>query len=269
MLKLKTDQFKDVQGTLSVYKATINLALGSANLRQRQVTKGTLDKYNAMILDTVGALNNHIGHVYDHLNNLRSQRTSSFNGQEELELMLKQKYRTKQCLYIYQKISESINRGRLAVQDGAYIAGNTSYAPITVNGNFNADKITANFPDKFLLGTIKTGAELERACQLIQDKPKQFPAHRIEEVDEVIAERCRRRNEKDMFTGCLSICDNATRRSEQARINVFEDIHAAEWAEQSDISVVGDLISAKKYHSKAAFRAGPGAGISSQVFELS
>ncbi|KAE8373862.1 hypothetical protein BDV26DRAFT_296532 [Aspergillus bertholletiae] len=256
MLRFRADQIRAVQDTLSIYKATINLSLGSANLRINKATNEALDQYNRMILETQQELRKHISQVDDRLQNLYSRGINSGTDKdEELEQLLKEKFRTKQCLDICEQISESISCGRQSVpMHGSSAAGSTPHAPPAMrNGRLTAEETIIHFLDSFSLETVKTGAELERNCQLIQEKLKQFPVHRIEEVDEIISERCRRQHEKERFSECLLVCDNASQRSEQARVNVFVDVHAAERAHQFVISNVGDLISAKN------IRAEPGA----------
>ncbi|KAE8416790.1 hypothetical protein BDV36DRAFT_296799 [Aspergillus pseudocaelatus] len=248
MLRLKADQIKAVQDTLSLYEATIGLALGSASLRINQATKEALDQYNRLIFETQQELHKHISQVDNRLKNLESRENNGGTEKdEELKQLLQEKFRTKECLYICQQISESIRYGRLSVPiDSTTAAGNAPHAPTsTLEGRLTAEETTSRFLDSFSMGTIKTRAELERNCQLIQDKLKHFPAQRIEEVNEIIAERCRRQNERERFYQCLSVCDNASQRSEQARINIFENVHAGERAQQCVISNVGDLISAK------------------------
>lgn len=163
----------------------------------------------------------------------------------ELEPLLKEKYRINQCLHVCRQISESINRGQSTiVLDGALAAYNTRHTPITtLDNNLTADETTYHFLKCFSLDTSETSSKLEQSGRFVQDKLKYYPAVTVKELDEIVTECCQKRNKRDALVGCLSVCENASQRSEQARANVFEDVHAAERAKQFAISDVGDLIS--------------------------
>ncbi|KAJ5323208.1 hypothetical protein N7476_001808 [Penicillium atrosanguineum] len=247
MLKVRADQIKGARNILSVYRSTITLALANGTLRTSRVTQQVLDKYNLIIQDATSKLNAHIRQVDDRLNSLPLQKISNLNEKEELARLLREKSRVRQCLDICGQISQSINRGQSAIAlDGASAACNTRHTSTeTLDGNLTADETTVKFLNHFSLSTREACAKLELRSQFVQDKLKRFPANVIKEVDEVLTERCQRQNERDLLIGCLSVCEKATQRSEQARVNVFEDIHAAERAKQAVISDVGDLLSAK------------------------
>jgi hypothetical protein len=65
-------------------------------------------------------------------------------------------------------------------------------------------------------------------------------------VDEEIAEKGRIAEEIDSIKMCLSVCNDAKKHVAEVRINVFEDVAAAEDADQIIVSTFGDLISAKR-----------------------
>lgn len=206
-----------------------------------------LDQYNRIIQETTSRLNEHIHQVDERLNNLPSQDPATVKEKEELARALREKYRVKQCLEICRQISQSINRGQSAVAvDGASPACNKRFMSTeTLDSNLTADETTIKFLSHLSLNTEETYAILEQRGRFVQDKLNRFPAEVIKEFDSIFQERCQKQNQKDLLIGCLSVCENASRRSDQARTNVFEDIHAAERAKQAVISNVGDLISAK------------------------
>ncbi|KAH8690226.1 hypothetical protein BGW36DRAFT_433178 [Talaromyces proteolyticus] len=253
-LKVHGDRIKSVQTALSMYKATIGLAVGAATLRTTRVTKQALDEYNALIIRTTKDLKDHLNHVEIRLQNLPLQDITGPGAEEnELQRLLKEKHRTDQCLHICQQISESINCGQSAlVMKESCPPGNMHYtATTTLEDRSTADEMTFRFLSKCSMSTREAELKLERRLHFIQDKLKSFPADVVNKLDETITECCYQEGQKDALTGCLSICEDAARVSDQARTNVFEDIYAAKKAKQVVISDVGDLISAKRV------RAGP------------
>ncbi|KAJ5982650.1 hypothetical protein N7451_012750 [Penicillium sp. IBT 35674x] len=247
MLKLLADQIKGAQNVLSMYRTTITLALANANLRRNRVTQEVFEKYNGIILEITSQLKEHIRQVDDRLSSLPLQGATKFSGKEELERLLREKLRVKQCLDVCRQIAETINRGQSAVvQDVASPTFKARYTSTkSLNEILSADETTMNFLDHLSLSTKETCEKLEKRGQFVQQKLEHFPAAVLEEFEEVFAERCQRQNERTLLIGCLSVCENASQRSEQARISIFEDIHAAKRAKQAVISEVGDLLSAK------------------------
>ncbi|KAL2864781.1 uncharacterized protein BJX67DRAFT_199100 [Aspergillus lucknowensis] len=245
--KFRADQIKSVQSILSVYQETIALALGTVKLRTKRATEQALDDYNKITQETTSKLNEHIRLIDDRMKSLSLQGITAVNEQEELERALRERFRVKQCLDICQQIHQSINRGHSAiVPDGTSPICNTRYASTeTPEANLTADETTKRYLNHSTSNTEAIMANLEQRDQLVRDRLKSFPGDVVEEFEEIFAESRKRQNERDYLMGCLSICENATQRSEQARTNVFEDIYAAERAKQAVISDVGDLISAK------------------------
>ncbi|KAE8312441.1 hypothetical protein BDV41DRAFT_577630 [Aspergillus transmontanensis] len=246
-LKVRADEIKSIQNILSVYQETITLALATVTLRTSRVTKHALDGYNKIVQETTSKLNEHIRRIDDRMKSLPFQGITAVNEKEELARALREKFRVKQCLDICRQIHQSINRGHSAVLlDGALPSYNTRYACTeTLDTNLTADETTMRYLDHLTLNTEATLAKLEQRARFVQDRLRNFPGNVVEEFEEIFEESHKRQNERDYLMGCLSICENATQRSEQARTNVFENIHAAERAKQAVISDVGDLILAK------------------------
>ena len=59
-------------------------------------------------------------------------------------------------------------------------------------------------------------------------------------------ERQQAEEEKNTTTQSLVICARASEEAEKAQVNVFEDITAAQAADQTIVATLGDLISAKR-----------------------
>jgi len=52
--------------------------------------------------------------------------------------------------------------------------------------------------------------------------------------------------EKDSIKQCLDICAQASEQMDKVHVNVFEDVSAAQDADQVIVATLGDLISAKR-----------------------
>jgi hypothetical protein len=91
-----------------------------------------------------------------------------------------------------------------------------------------------------------TTTNLEEHLQNLDDKLEALSIPESSTVDEEIAEKGRIAEEIDSIRMCLLVCNHAAKHILEVRTNVFEDVSAAEDADQIIVSTFGDLISAKR-----------------------
>lgn len=89
-------------------------------------------------------------------------------------------------------------------------------------------------------------ADVDSRLASLSQKPwsKEGPATSCSDVDTV-------QKELDSIRQCLSICQEATEQSANARVNVFEDVTMADDGKQIIVSTIGDLIAAKRIKAGA------------------
>ncbi|RYP57927.1 hypothetical protein DL769_009197 [Monosporascus sp. CRB-8-3] len=106
--------------------------------------------------------------------------------------------------------------------------------------------VSANAIEEFKEMLADTTTDLQEHLQNLDNK---FEALRTQESntrDEHAAERGRISEEIESAKECLEICSRASEHIKEVRTNVFEDVSAAEDANQVIVSTYGDLISAKR-----------------------
>src|SRR5271155_5986398 len=95
-----------------------------------------------------------------------------------------------------------------------------------------------------------TTSDLEEHLQEIETKLQTLPLRGDTISDEDAAERERIQVEKDSTKQCLVICAQVSEQLSQLRPNVFEDVSAAEFSHQVDITALAGLIPAKRITAK-------------------
>lgn len=90
---------------------------------------------------------------------------------------------------------------------------------------------------------VNTTSDLE---DLVLDLDKNAQSSRADDAIASSVENHQLREDIEGLTQCLRVCKQASENASQARINVFEDVSAAEDADQVIVSTFGDLISAKQ-----------------------
>lgn len=90
---------------------------------------------------------------------------------------------------------------------------------------------------------VNTTSDLE---DLVLDLDKNAQSSRADDAVASSAENRQLREDIESLTQCLKVCKQASEHASQARVNIFEDVSAAEDADQVIVSTFGDLISAKQ-----------------------
>ncbi|RYN59487.1 hypothetical protein AA0119_g13310 [Alternaria tenuissima] len=217
--------------TISGYKSTITVGLGTITIRAAKVSQQALDEYNEMIRDTVYELNVHLQRVDEKLQRYPNSNTSTtkVNLGDEKEV-------TQTCLRICEdakEFLESLNRKSTVLQDGQNATGNGEQQ------SFEAQVLTRQALDKNRDSFANIIDHLQDRLQslILKDGPK--------------SDEERRRLLEDINTSkqCLEVCKIASEASPQKVYKVGEVIADGD-SDQVVANTLADLFDVKKAISR-------------------
>ncbi|KAF1809595.1 hypothetical protein P152DRAFT_403061 [Eremomyces bilateralis CBS 781.70] len=234
--------------TLEVYKSTITIALGDANIRTSVVTVEVLQEYRQLIDDTVSDLRDHLQEINNKLESLTSQGPSlSIEDSNEVQRIQEEKESTQQCLLICADVAAHVDNTRPKVlenlstpDDGYQSLMNTSRAQVSARA---ATAKTLQDCGRMLHSTT---SKLEKYLREIENRLDTMDSTAIRPSQHQISEEASIREERDSIQKCIEIVGNASDQADQTRTNEFEDITMADDGHQVIVSTLGDLISARR-----------------------
>ncbi|KAJ5153765.1 uncharacterized protein N7500_009204 [Penicillium coprophilum] len=214
--------------TISGYKSTISVGLGTLTIHNAKVSRKALEDYNEMIKDTMYSLEVHLQRVDEKMVQLSIDNTITSSSSLDLE---DEKEVTKQCLRICENASHYI--ASLAGQDSSLFQG-------TRNGGgkdhlFEAQRITrqALGENQNNFDTIIRRLRARLEILVSNNEPG----------DE--NERTRLINDIDASKQCLEICKVASEVSNRKEYRVGEVVADGE-SDQVVVNTLADLFDVKK-----------------------
>jgi cell division protein FtsB len=106
--------------------------------------------------------------------------------------------------------------------------------------------VSAGAVEEFKEMLKDTTTDLQDHLKNLDDKLEALSLQESSANNEKIVERGRMQAEIDSAKECLAVCAQASEHADKVRTNAFEDVSAAQDANQVIVSTLGDLISAKR-----------------------
>ncbi|KAH6621817.1 hypothetical protein C7974DRAFT_397189, partial [Boeremia exigua] len=217
--------------TISGYKSTIAVGLGTITIREAKVSKQALDEYNEMIQDTIYDLNVRLKRVDQKLEGYAnlSISTSDVNLDDEKEV-------TQVCLRICEDAKlflESLERQSTVLQDGKDATGTDE------QHSFEAQLLTSQALGKNRDNFVSIIGQLQDRLQalILNDNPKDDK------------ERKRLLEDINASKQCLEVCKVASEATSQKIYRVGEVVADGD-SDQVVANTLADLFDVKKAISK-------------------
>ncbi|KAJ5292443.1 uncharacterized protein N7443_008396 [Penicillium atrosanguineum] len=195
------DDIDGFRRLLAGYKATINIALTDANLRQASVTAENLEDYKHLIQDAkddlearLEVIDLKLGQIVEN-NAVRSDVDAA-----ELQSMREERLSTEKCLLICTQLSEHIDQIQL-MSDRSGTPGSATSA------NTLPETVTNEGLQECKNSLIQTAAKLEKHMQDIMDR--MLSKSKIISSEQDAADLTRLRDEWKTARQCLDICSRA------------------------------------------------------------
>jgi hypothetical protein len=172
--------------------------------------------------------------------------SATFDLSEDEENDIKEeKASIEQCLRICEEVSSHIEE--VQARDLELTSSLTGEQPVTVKlGGTTAARVkTSNTLENCKRGLDVTSSGLKMQLNDI-NKRVELLSQRSETLGGHVPDRQNIEVELESIKQCLAICTKATEQVAQERVNVFEDVEAADDVHQIIVATLGDLISAKR-----------------------
>ncbi|CAP91092.1 hypothetical protein EN45_025050 [Penicillium chrysogenum] len=235
-LKYMDDDIDGFQTMLAGYKATFNIALADANLRQSSVNTEILDDYKRLIQNTEVDLEDRLKIIDSKLECIVEKSvTQSEPGAAELQYMKEERLSTEKCLQICAQLSDHIDHIQL-MSDG----GGASHHPDTLG--IPPETVTNESLQECKNNLSLTAARLEKHMQDTMNRqlsrPNTATSSKIDEEDLT-------RLQDGCITAqqCLDICSKADSHLKD-NDNVIEDYGPGDGS-KFKVSTYGDVLHAK------------------------
>jgi hypothetical protein len=217
--------------------------------RTSAITANFLKEFKYTIANTTSDLVEHLQAIDAKLHDL-SLQGSKVSDEDETERRRIQEERqsAEQCLSICTAVSAHIEQVQSTnvfenvstPQDAYYAPLNTfkrpSSALLHTTGSLNACKETMASSTAWLTKHLQ---DLDNKLAALHERPPHVSNAHAAEQEGI-------REEINSTKQCLAICSDASRRAQQERTNVFEDVSMADDGHQVIVSTLGDLISATR-----------------------
>ncbi|KAL6902434.1 hypothetical protein GGI43DRAFT_339033 [Trichoderma evansii] len=227
---------RDFKDTLSSYKSTIAIALGSLNMKNVKMTRDALDQYNEMIRETTADLQAHLQSMDDKLEAIANQSRSGPGAATELDVkrMEEERQSAQQCLLICESARSQMQNHIQGLQD-------------------NMQPLDAESNQDRLQTAVALSEARDRMVRMITDLQKRLVDLSAKSLNTEVSlrshefEQDQARILKDIDTAkqCLEVCNMAADQASRQRVHVFGDVTAEDNAHQLIVSTVGDLLNAK------------------------
>jgi hypothetical protein len=217
--------------TISGYKSTISVGLGTLTIHNAKVSQKALQEYNEMIQDTVYALEIHLQRVDEKMAQLTTHTTTNSSSTVDLK---DEKEVTQQCLRICEDAGDYI--ASLATQECALLHGSKSADES--NHHFEAQTLTRQVLDEnqdnfaFIISQLRSRLE----TLVLKNDPNDGN------------ERSRLLNDINTSKQCLEVCRVASQVSNRKEYRVGEVIADGE-SDQVVVNTLADIFDVKKASS--------------------
>lgn len=213
--------------------------------RRSAITLTVLNEYKTLIANTTADLEEHLKQIDDKLHNSSVAARLSDEDLVQREEIQAEREGTQKCLEICEGVSTYISQIVVPGID-ATSSGSSLGALSTSSGVPSARVATADTLQICREQLNNTAARLEKHLLHINNqlgistsRPISYSAQQGGELEGI-------QEEIDSLKQCISICTTASKRANQERTNIFEDVSTADDGHQIFVSTIGDLISAKR-----------------------
>ncbi|KAL7922509.1 hypothetical protein ACQKWADRAFT_292648 [Trichoderma austrokoningii] len=223
---------RDFKDMISGYTATINIAVGSLNMKNVKMTREALNQYNEMIREATADLQAHLQRIDDKLAAIAEQLRSQPDPNAELSVkrMEEERESAQQCI----RICESARSHIQNLQDGMQ--------PLDTEQNQDRRQTA-----------VALSEARDRMVRMITDLQKRLVDLSAQSAStevslrstEVEQDRARLLGEIDIAKQCLEVCNMAADQASKQRVHEFGDVSAEDNSHQIIVSTVGDLLNAK------------------------
>lgn len=202
-----------------------------------------------LIADTSEDLKEHFQQIDDRLRSLSlaERESQSQDVRTEVFQIQEEKESTQKCLEICEDVMRYIDK----------VQSSSSNTPTTPSNRHSANR-------EALYGDLSAQKTTSDAFQLCKEQLSETSVHLEKHLQDVVTrlekessssgvpryehapEMAKIKEEMESIRKCLQICTEASTKADKERVNVFEDISAADDGHQILVSTFGDLISAKR-----------------------
>ena len=216
--------------------------------RTAAVTANVLKEYKEMIENTTSDLEDHLQEIDDKLQALTSQgATISREEAADIQKIREERDSTQQCLGICAQVSAHVDKIRANALENISTPPDANYISVTtLQDTISARLVTSNTLQDCKDKLKETTSELEKHLQDINNRLQNLSSQQSRATNEPTAAQEQIKEELASIKQCLAICDEASKKAEKHRINVFEDVLSNDDAYQVVVATLGDLISAKR-----------------------
>ncbi|PYH49495.1 uncharacterized protein BP01DRAFT_420440 [Aspergillus saccharolyticus JOP 1030-1] len=225
----------DLRDLLAGYKATINIALTDATLRQSTVAVESIRDYEGLIQDTKEDLGARLENIDQKLKQLAEKNgILSELDASELHSLKEERRSTEKCLQICAQLSSHIDQIQL-------ISDNASPADGSEMADMSPETVTNEGLQECKRSLIATTAKLEKHMQDVMDRL--VAKSRTTVSDEDAQDLSRLRDEWEAARQCLDICTRADSHFKET-VSVIEN-HGTGDALQFMVSANGKVLHGK------------------------
>ena len=209
------------------------------------ITVNVLEAYQKLITNTACDLEEHLQQLDNKLSSLQSYKPSD-EDMTELEQIQEERESILQCLSICDQVSNHMNKvGPHSFEDVLADDDTDQTIVATIGNRIWATRVTSKALNHCQEWLNNTSAELNAHLREADSRFKHIQSQRAGPSSGNASDRAKMREEKDSIEQCLAVCAQATEKADQVRTNIFEDVSAADDAQQV-ITSLGDLITARR-----------------------
>lgn len=204
-----------------------------------------LNEYKTLIANTTADLEEHLKQIDDKLGSPSRSTNLSAEDLVQRQQIQEERDSAQKCLEICEGVLMHISQVYPTVTEHAPTPPGGYLEALTASSGILSARATTT--DAFQICKERlndTAARLEKHLQHINSQLQPSPSHPLS--GELSSELEGIKEEMDSVKQCISICMQASKRANQERTNVFEDVSTADDGHQVLVSTIGDLISAKR-----------------------
>jgi predicted nucleic acid-binding Zn-ribbon protein len=210
-----------------------------------------LNEYQEKIEDTMSDLTEHLRRVDDRLQTLVAQRINDTEESEtEWDNLRSEQESIQQCINICTDVAAHIDSVRpkiaphMSPQDDRLLI--TTIAGAGVSAQRDTDRVLVRCKDDL---TTMLSQMRDRLHDVTRRQETLSQQHSVSE--DQAKEKNALQEELDSIKQSLKICEEAFRKAQPDRTNIFEDITMAEDGHQIMVSTFGDLVCARRVNAGA------------------
>lgn len=247
-LQFKGAEIAAMKDNLAIYKATINLALGGANLRVVNTTAKVVQELKALAIETKQELQEQLLGFETKLQTFGTPSGSTSNEDAaEREYIQEKMESTQKCLAVLAQISAHIEQHWRNSSKDLFAADKSRYTQAVTLGDLLSGPRAISNGVRLCRGTLsEVACELEDHLQQMDNRMQSLSVRRDMTEGGDDPGRQRTQEDWDNINKCINICDEAVEQASLPQTNVFEDISTGPNSFQAIVTTLEDLISARR-----------------------